>query len=316
MSKAVLLDAGSFHPDDLDWDELPALFTQCDIHDFTAAEDTATRIKGCEVVFTNKCRLNAEHFAGNPDLKLVVVLATGTNNIDHDAARAANVAVCNIRDYATTELVEHSLMLILALMRKLIPYRDAVQRGDWSRSKQFCLLDPPIQRLRGKTLGIIGMGASGRGLADACSALGMEIIALHSTRSNDGPYPRTDLENLLKTADVVSLHCPLTDDNAELINKNTLALMKPTAILINTARGGLINDKDLVAALGSAAIGGAGIDVVQPEPPQADHPLLVYTHPNLIVTPHNAWGSREARQALIEQAADIVRDYQRTNHAR
>jgi glycerate dehydrogenase len=309
----VFLDLDSLAPGDVNWHKLRDAVDSSDVYSQTSVADTAERIAGAELVFTNKVQLNRAHFKAATKLKLVVVLATGTNNIDLDAASDFGVTVCNNVAYSSTALVEHSAMLILALMRQLPSYHSAVQQGQWQRHSQFCLLEPPIRQLRGKTLGIIGYGASGRGLADFGRAMGMSILIWQSRPDTgvDQTPPRLPLDELLRQCDVISIHCPLTEQTRNLINGAALEKMKRDAILINTARGGIVNEADLAQALDDDLISGAGVDVLSEEPPAHGNPLLSCKHPNLIVTPHNAWGSREARQALIDQSVRIVEAFRR-----
>ncbi len=309
----VFLDSDSFSPNDLSWQALQNSVDTATIYPHTDAADTAARIADAEVVFTNKVELGPAQFAAAKKLRLVVVLATGTNNIDLAAASASGVTVCNNVGYSSTALIEHSAMLILALMRQLPSYHTSVQAGDWQHHNQFCLLSPPIRQLSGKTLGIIGYGASGRGVADFGRAMGMNILAWQSRPGKQAEQdpPRLPLTSLLPRCDVLSIHCPLTDATRNLIDDRALRLMKPDAIIINTARGGIVNEADLAQALNEGRLGGAGIDVLSEEPPRRGNPLLDCRHPNLIITPHNAWGSREARQALIDQSVDVVAAFRR-----
>ncbi len=309
----VFLDLDSLAPADVNWHKLRDAVDSADVYPQTNAADIDVRIASADVVFSNKVALGRANFAAAKNLKLVVVLATGTNNIDLGAATEFGVTVCNNVAYANATLIEHSAMLILALMRQLPSYHAAVQQGQWQNHDQFCLLEPPIRQLRGKTLGIIGYGASGQGVADFGRAMGMNILAWQSrgaARAEQTP-PRLPLSELLPQCDVLSIHCPLTEQTRDLINYAALQTMKPEAILINTARGGIVNEGDLARALDDGLISGAGVDVLTEEPPRKSNPLLSCKHPNLIVTPHNAWGSREARQALIDQSVKIVAAFRR-----
>ncbi len=311
-SRATLLDAGSLGLADLDWQQLQQALAPLSVHEFTAPEQVGERIANCDIVLTNKTVLGAAHFAANPQLRLVIVLATGTNNIDLSAAAEAGVRVCNIRDYSTDSLVEHTLMLMLALARNLPAHLQQVAAGQWQRAQQFCLLEPRMQPLHGRTLGIVGLGAAGRGVATVAKALGMQVLALTSSSGAcTDDIPRLPLEDLLPQVDILSLHCPLTPHTAGLINRGGLRRMKSNALLVNTARGGIVVEEDLVEALEQGWIAGAATDVLTVEPPRDGNPLLDCRHPNLIITPHNAWGSVQARQQLIDQATDIVLAYRR-----
>lgn len=312
----VFLDADSFSPSDLDWQYLQNSVDTVTVHGHTSPAQTADRISNAEIIFTNKVQLGQKHFAKATKLQLIVILATGTNNIDLDAAATHGITVCNNVAYSSQALIEHSAMLILALMRQLPSYHAAVQRGEWQNHSQFCLLDPPIRQLHGKTLGIIGYGASGQGVADFARAMGMNIVAWQSSPESDTDTdntipPRLPLNTLLPQCDVLSIHCPLTERTRNLIDYAAIKTMKRDAILINTARGGIVNEQDLARALDERLLGGAGIDVLTEEPPRNGNPLLSCSHPNLIITPHNAWGSREARQALINQSITIVEAFRK-----
>ncbi len=312
--KGVILDAGSLNPSDLDWTAMHTAIDELVCHTQTQTSELKAHIADAEVILSNKVVINADTLAQYPAIKLIVILATGTNNIDLDAAARLNIPVCNNVGYSTNSLVEHSLALMLSLARRLPAYQQAVQEGSWQNSDQFCLLDPPIHQLAGARLGIIGAGASGRGLASIARAIGMETVALESSQSgtgNDSDLPRLPMTQLLSSVDVLSIHCPLTDETRGLIGRNELRQMKKDALLINTARGGIVDEKALCDALEKGQIAGAGLDVLSKEPPAAGNPLLELRHPNLIITPHNAWGSRSARQALLDQSAHIIEEFKR-----
>jgi glycerate dehydrogenase len=263
----------------------------------TAAEQAAERLRGATIAIINKVPLRAETLAQLPDLKLIALAATGSDCVDKDYCRAQGITVSNIRDYATDSVPEHVLALIFALRRNLIAYDRDQKRGRWQASGQFCYFDHPIRDIAGSTLGIVGYGALGRAVGARAEALGMTVIA-----TGGGPGAGlVELDALLRRSDVVSLHCPLTDRTRDLIGAEQLALMKPDAILINTARGGLVNEAALAGALVKGAIGGAGIDVLTEEPPKNGNVLLDLDLPNLIVTPHIAWASRSAMERLAEQ---------------
>jgi glycerate dehydrogenase len=252
--------------------------------------------------------------ARSPDLKLIVLAATGTNNVDLEAARERNIGVCNLRDYCTASVVQHVLGVMLLLTQKLREYDALVRAGAWQRGDQFCLLDYPIRELAGRRLGIVGHGALGRGVARAAGlALGMEVLV--ANRPGGARQPgRLDLDDLLPRVDVLSLHCPLTPQTAGMIGTPQLAHMKPDALLINTARGALVDSQALADALRGGRLGGAAIDVLPQEPPTRGNPLLAPDIPNLIVTPHIAWAAREARQRCLDEMAANVEDYQRGGH--
>ena len=304
----VVLDADSLGPD-LDLARLRGQLDHWDWHGQTAPEQTANRIREADVVITNKVVLDADAFAAAPHLQLVCVAATGINNIDLDAAREHGVTVCNATGYGTPSVVQHTFALILALATRLPDYQAAVRAGEWSRSPFFCLLDFPITELAGKTLGVIGYGTLGQGVASIARAFGMQVRVAARPGATGIPVDRVAVEDLLEQADVLTLHCPLTDATRGLIGHAELERMKPDALLVNTARGGIVDEAALADALRAGAIGGAGMDVLTQEPPRDGNPLLADDIPNLIVTPHSAWGSHAARQRLVEQVADHIADF-------
>ena len=263
----------------------------------TTADQAAERLRGATIAIVNKVPLRAATLAQLPDLRLIALAATGSDCVDKDYCRAHGIAVCNIRDYATDSVPEHVLALIFALRRSLTAYDRDLRRGKWQTTQQFCYFDHPIRGIAGATLGIVGYGTLGRALAGRARALGMEVIATGS-KPGEGLVP---LDELLRRSDIVSLHCPLTDATRGMINARSLALMKPDAILINTARGALIDEAALAEALRIGTIGGAGIDVLSEEPPRDGNILLDLDLPNLIVTPHIAWASQSAMTKLAEQ---------------
>jgi len=270
----------------------------------TAPGEVVERLAPATIAICNKLPLRAETLSQLPKLKLIAVAATGVDNVDLAYCRSHNIAVCNTRGYAVNSLPEHALMLMLALRRNLMAYRDDVKAGRWREAKQFCLLDHPIGDLRGATLGIVGFGTLGKSMAQLGRAVGMEVIV--AVRDD-----RAGFEEVLRRSDVLSLHCPLTEETKNLIGADELAQMKPDAILINTARGGLLDDRALIEALKNGRLAGAGIDVLRNEPPRDGNPLLEVDLPNLIVTPHNAWASRQAMQTLADQLVDNLEAFVR-----
>jgi glycerate dehydrogenase len=281
------------------------------LHAHTQPEEIATRIASCEVVLTNKVRLTRELIEGAGSLRIIGLTATGTNNIDLAAARERGVAVCNIRDYCTPSVVQHVLGVLLHLTHHLAEYSREAVDGTWTRATSFGLLHHPIRELRGRILGIVGWGALGSAVAHACeSALGMQVIV--ANRPGGAAQPgRVDLDELLARADVVSLHCPLTPETTGLISAARLTRMKPDAILINTARGALVDVAALAAALRARRLGGAAIDVLPEEPPVGGSPLFAPDLANLIVTPHMAWAARESRQRCLDELAANIEDWRR-----
>ncbi len=306
--KAVFLDTQSL--DDLDLSPIAECVDELVCYPTTAPEQVAERIASCELVITNKVVLDAELIRSSDVLKLICVVATGVNNIDLNAATAKGIVVCNAQGYGVHSVAQHVLGLMLALHTRLLDYDRAVQNGDWNRSSQFCLLDFPILELNGRTLGIIGYGALGHEVARLARCFGMQVLIATRPGSSEIPADRVTCEELLERSDVVSLHCPLTEQTRNLIDAQALARMKPGSFLINAARGGIVDEAALKAALCSGHLGGAACDVLSEEPPRNGNRLLDPTIPNLIVTPHSAWGSIQARQTIIDQTVENIRAWQ------
>ncbi|MDH4869353.1 2-hydroxyacid dehydrogenase [Pseudomonas sp. BN515] len=301
--RAVFLDHASLDLGDLDLAPLRQAFGELVLHAQTATDEVAERLRGAQVAISNKVRIDAAAMAASPDLKLILVAATGANNIDLEAARAHGITVCNCQAYGTPSVAQHTLALLLALATSLTDYQAAVRAGRWQQSSQFCLLDFPIFELEGKTLGLLGHGELGGAVARLAEAFGMRVLL----GQLPGRPPRADrlpLHELLPQVDALTLHCPLNEQTRDMISAAELALMKPGALLVNTARGGLVNEEALAAALRSGHLGGAATDVLTQEPPRDGNPLLAADIPRLIVTPHSAWGSREARQRIVLQLAE------------
>jgi len=309
--RAIILDHATLAPADLALESLWQLPVEWQVFDATAPDETATRLRNADIVLTNKVDLDAQLLRSNPAIKLIVIMATGTNNVDLVVARELGIAVSNVINYSTESVVQHTFALMLTLATKLLQYRADIADGRWRQSKQFGLLDHPVMELHGKTLGIVGYGAIGKRVAEVARAFGMQIaIAQREGKSIDLTQSNADqrlpLTELLERADVVSLHCPLTVDNRRMINAEALSLMKPQAFFINVSRGGLVDEQALADALKAGRIAGAGVDVLSEEPPINGNPLLEPDVPNIIVTPHSAWASREARQILADQVANII----------
>ena len=307
LVKAVFLDYDTVSSGDLDTSALSAAVDDlalCESDDAKIIE----RIRDAQVVLLNKVELSRELMQGAPKLKLVAVAGTGTNNIDVEAARELGVAVCNVRGYCTSSVTQHVWGLILSLTQHVSDYARLAGNGSWTENELLTVLSHPIRELDGRIFGVVGWGELGRGAARVAEAFGMRVII--ANRRGESPRSgRVELPQLLAMADIVSLHCPLNDSTRGLIGEHELALMKPDALLINTARGGLVDGKALAAALKSGRLGGAGIDVLPNEPPPADEPLLDPNIPNLIVTPHVAWAGREARQRCLDEMAANIKDF-------
>lgn len=281
----------------------PAFPHQWVDHWQTAPDELAERLAGATIAITNKVPLRADVLARLPGLKLVAVAATGTDCVDVAWCHAHGVTVSNVRAYGTRSVAEHTLMLMLALRRQLPGFQRDLKAGAWQRAEAFCLLDRPIGDLGGATLAIVGAGSLGQAVGRLGEALGMEVLYAER-RGAPARAGRVGFEAALQRADVVSLHCPLTPETRGLMGAAALALMKPGAILINTARGALVDAPALLASLEAGHLGGAGIDVLPEEPPRHGHPLLEADLPNLIVTPHVAWASASAQHALADQLVD------------
>jgi glycerate dehydrogenase len=279
-------------------------------HERTEVADIAARLRGAAVAIVNKVPMRAATLRQLPELKLIAVAATGYDVIDVDYCKQHGIAVSNVRNYAVHTVPEHAFALILALRRNLLAYRRDIEAGAWKQADQFCLLDHPIADLHGATLGIIGAGAIGRATAALGAAFGMRVLLAQRASAGSAAPPaesgRVPLPQLLSESDVVSLHCPLLPATRHLIDIAALRSMKRHALLINTARGGLVDEDALVRALDEGWIAGAGFDVLSVEPPRDGNPLLDLRRPNFILTPHNAWASAQAMQCLADQLADNI----------
>ena len=272
----------------------------------TEAHETLERIRGADIVITNKVMISAQAFAENPQLKLVAVTATGVNNVDVEAAKQNGTAVCNIRAYGNESVAEHAFMMMITLMRNLPAYQRDVAAGLWENSPFFCHLGAPMRDLNGKTLAIFGRGNIGKTLATYAQAFKMNVVFAEHKNAQSIRDGYVSFDEAIRSADVVSLNCPLTPQTANMIGEAELQQMKPGAILINCGRGGLVDEAALVAALKYGQIGGAGFDVLTQEPPRDGNPLLKARLPNLIVTPHIAWASQEAANRLFDILLDNI----------
>ena len=272
----------------------------------TLSEQVVERLQGATIVISNKLPLREAELAQLPGLKLIALAATGSDNIDLNYCRNQGIAVSNTRGYAVNSVPEHVLMMILALRRNLLAYREDVQSGKWNLSKQFCLLTHPLHDINKSTLGIIGHGAIGKAMARLGKSIGMNVLISEHKNAEAIREGRTLFEDTLRQSDVVSLHCPLTEQTRDLIGRPEFAMMKRNALLINTARGGLVEDSALIEALRNGLIAGAGYDALREEPPSHGSPLLDLNLPNYIITPHVAWATNEAVQTLADQVIENI----------
>ncbi|HUF73848.1 MAG TPA: D-2-hydroxyacid dehydrogenase [Gammaproteobacteria bacterium] len=278
--------------------------------DFSEADEILARLDGCEVALLNKTKIDRGLIESAGGLKLIVVAATGLDNVDADAANEAGVAVANVRDYCSDAVAQHVFALVLGLTQQVGPYAERVREGAWSQSRSFALFDFPIRELTGLKLGIVGYGSLGRAVARIGQAFGMTVLVSGRVGCDASDAPdRVPFDALLEEADVLSLHCPLNDATRHMLDATSFRRMKRDAIVVNTARGSLIDQEALAEALRKGEIGGAAVDVLPEEPPSPDAPLLAPDIPNLIVTPHIAWAAREARQRVIDQVAENVASF-------
>jgi len=305
--KIVVLDGHASNPGDLSWDEFAKL-GELEVFDRTAKEQMIVRLQGAAIALTNKAVLDRSVISALPDLRFIGVTATGYNVVDVEAARERGIVVCNVPEYSTPDVAQAVFALLLELTNRTGHHAETVRAGKWSRSQDFSYWDYPLAGLSGLTLGIIGFGRIGRAVARIGQAFGMKILAMRrspsATDKNDG-VEYVELDTLLRESDVISLHCPLTPETTRLVNAEFLAKMKRTAFLINTARGGLVDEAALADALNHDRIAGAGLDVLSTEPPSPDNPLLAAK--NCIITPHIAWATKTARIRLLQVTADNIR---------
>ncbi|MBP6019082.1 MAG: D-2-hydroxyacid dehydrogenase [Burkholderiaceae bacterium] len=307
--RVVFLDRNTLSPDTT---LRPLSFPhELQVYDHTTDDQVAERIAQADVVITNKVRLSRQSIQQAARLKLVAVAATGTDMVDLAACADHGVVVSNIRGYAVNSVPEHVFALMFALRRNIVAYHASVQAGRWQQAQQFCYFDYPISDLAGSTLGIVGQGALGQAVATIGRALGMRVLFAGRKDGAARGSLYTPFQQFLAECDVITLHCPLNADTHHLISDHEFSLMARQPLLINTARGGLVNDEALVQAMRTGQIAGAGIDVVDAEPPPASHPLMsLLDMPNFILTPHIAWASRQAIQALADQLIDNINAFQ------
>lgn len=307
--KIIVLDAEPADSGDLDWSPLREL-GDLTLHPLTAREEVVARIADAEIVLTNKVKLPGEFLDKAPKLKLISVLATGHDVVDIQAAREQGITVCNVPAYSTASAAQTAVALLLELTQHAGAHSEAVKAGGWTRSPAFSFWNFPLVELEGKTLVVIGLGAIGRRVAQICEAMGMNIIVAQlpgREGKQESPYPRLPLAEALPLADIVTLHCPATPQTVGLVNAEFLRQLKPSAILLNTARGTLIDENAVAEALNDGRLAGFGADVLSSEPPAGDNPLL--SAANSVITPHIAWASMESRRRLLNVSADNVRSY-------
>ena len=304
----VVLDGYAANPGDLSWDEMKQL-GECVIYDRTSPTEVLERSQGAEILLTNKTVLDAKTINALSDLRYIGVLATGYNIVDTDTAKERGIIVTNIPAYSTDSVAQMVFAHLLNICQQVQYHAEEVRKGRWSACPDFCFWDTPLIELRGKKIGIVGLGHTGSRTARIAIAFGMEVYACTSKSYFQLPHEikKMKLDELFAECDVISLHCPLTPDTREMVNARRLSLMKPTAILINTGRGPLVNEQDLADALNTGRIYAAGLDVLSQEPPRADNPLL--TARNCYITPHIAWASTAARERLMRIAVDNVKAY-------
>ena len=303
--KIVVVDGYTLNPGDLSWEDLRAL-GECEIYERSTDEELLARSAEAEILLTNKMEVRGRHVERLQKLRYIGVTATGYNIVDVAAARERGIIVTNVPAYGTASVAQMTFALLLELCHRTGHHAQTVSDGRWAKSSDFCYWDYPLVELDGLIMGIIGLGRIGQTVARLAQAFGMKVVATGRSKPKDLPASIAwfDLETLLRTSDVVSLHCPLTTETKQMINAQRLKLMKPTAFLLNTSRGPLIDESALAAALQAGQIAGAGLDVLSVEPPAADNPL--YQAPNCFITPHISWATRAARSRLMGVAVENV----------
>lgn len=311
--KIVVLDGFTLNPGDLSWDMLRGL-GEVVLFDRSTPDEVKVRIRDAEIVLTNKAVLGRSVIFGADKLRYIGVTATGYNIVDVDAARERNIVVTNVPAYGTDSVAQHTFALLLELTSNVGLHAQSVREGGWSRQPDFSYWKKPLFELRGRTMGIVGLGKIGGAVARIALALGMKVLAVHRHPERDKMegVTFTDMETCFRESDVVSLHCSLNDENREFVNRDLLSTMKSSAFLLNVSRGPLINEHDLAEALDRGVIAGAGLDVLSKEPPPLTNPLL--SAPNCIITPHQAWATQAARKRLMEFAVENVAAFQRGNY--
>jgi len=307
MSQLVFLDQATLP--DVDLSPLQQLPMPLRGYPQTTPDEVLARLADATVAIVNKVVLNAATLAQLPNLKLICVTATGINNIDLVAAQRAGITVCNARDYAQYAVPQQAMALLLGLFNQIVPYQQAVQQGAWSHSQQFCWLGFPIRQLAGLNFTVVGFGGLGQATAQLAAAFGMNILVAERPETQIVRAGRLSFQQALQQADVLSLHCPATKDNQHLLNQETLSWLKPSAVVLNTARGSLVDPHALAQALKNGELAGAALDVLDIEPPPVDHPLLQPDVPNILISPHVGWASQQAMQELVEQTADNIHSF-------
>lgn len=295
--RIVITDGYELNPGDLDWSDIATL-GNIDYYDNTPNEKIEERCAGAEIIITNKTVISSSAIDASSDLKLITVTATGYNNVDLNKARSADILVCNVPEYGTFSVAQHAFALVLELVNHVGLNAETVSKGEWQRSGRWCYSKKPITELKDKTFGIVGFGRIGSQVAQIAKAFGMNVIFSNRSFKASSIAEQVSLEELFERSDVISLHCPLTADNAGIVNRKYLSLVKPTAVLINTSRGLLVNEPELADALQNKVLAAAALDVLSVEPPADGNPLIGL--PNCIITPHNAWLSYEARSRIMK----------------
>ncbi|WP_419831568.1 D-2-hydroxyacid dehydrogenase [Endozoicomonas atrinae] len=307
MINGVFLDAGTLGPD-LDLSPLHDLPINWKLHDFTTPEQTLERSRNAQVVITNKVILDNDTLSRLSELKLICIAATGMNNVDLKTAEARGIEVKNVVGYAGSSVAQLVFNVLLELTTHASQYNQRVSTGQWSTSRSFCLFDFPMMELTGKTMGLVGYGNLAKSVEHLARAFGMHVLIAEQKNATHIRSGRTPFDQVIKESDAISIHCPLTEATRDLFSMTELQQMKPSAILINTARGGIVNEGDLITALNNGEIAGAAVDVITTEPPPKDYPLIINKPDNLIITPHIAWATLEARTRLLHQLVSNITD--------
>ncbi len=306
--RGVILDAETFGHD-VSLSSLKKLDVHWDIYPFTVKTETLKRCCDADIIVSNKVTLHRTLVLQLKRTRLIAIAATGMNNVDLETCAEQGIQVCNVTNYCSNSVAEHVFSLIFALNKQLIPYRQSITQNAWAQSRQFCLLDYPLRELNGLTMAIMGYGNLGKAVAHKARLLGLKVLLAERKGTTRVRQGRISFDHAIKKADIISLHLPLNEQTHNLIDHQEFNMMKKDALLINTARGGLVNEEALLQALKKQRIGGAGFDVLSREPPPKDHPLVNYQGSNFILTPHIAWASQSARQTLIDKVAANIQQF-------